>query len=357
MGGSLDDSLQGQIGRDKRPFDDVSTAHTIVTAIEACGYSIDDTDAFVRRVKNIEYGLSAEIEFAALLRWLGACPFVHRLQQEPFADGASSKWLVPDLLAVFRNGGLTCSAAIEVKTTRQHALRLKPDYIAKLNAYAKLISQPLLLAWRPRNFGSWLLVDLNELQTSGLLDGELQYEDAVKNDLMSLLAGDYHVVPERGVGLFFEASRIGQKIETSDGYRATYRINSAEFRDSDGIAVNDVPDTVVWTIFANIEAHQIVTDNGFSQSFITSGGLTRAQDILRTAASFGLDDNQRIDWKAIGSNLNSVLRSEDLSGSLGEHFGSFIRYVFHQQPQATPSFVPEGWRLVPGTGSPGRRPI
>ena len=315
--------------------------------MEECGYLIDDPHLFIQRVKSVEYGRSAEVEFAALLRWLGACPFVHRLDREAFADPTGSQWAVPDLLAIFKSAQGRCSAAIEVKTTAKHTLRLKPSYLARRKAYAGLISQPLLLAWRPRDVGSWVLVDPIHIQSKGDLDGELEFEVAIRHDLMSVLAGDYYVVPEKGVGLVLEASRVSEKRKTVDGYKATFRIDEARFCDANGDAVQNVPDAIIWAVFATLEEHQDITDDGFTQSFVASGGMIRAQDILRTAASFPLGENQRIDWKAIGSDLDALLSSHELSSQLGIHFGSFVRYIFHQQPQTKPYFLPKNWHLVP----------
>ena len=311
--------------------------------MEECEYSVDDPDAFLRRVKNVEYGLSAEVEFAAVLRWLGACPFVHRLQGETLADGEGFDWLVPDLLAVFRSGSRTCSVAIEVKTTARETLVVKPEYLARLEAFGQFVSKPLLLAWRPRNVGSWLLVDPMLMQSEGLLDGKLEFTKAMPYDLMGVLAGDFQVVPKKGVGLFLQASRVSEKRTTADGYEAEYRVDSAELRDAGGGAAKGVPDSIVWTIFASLEEHQNVTEEGFTQSFVSTGGMTKAQDILRTAASFRLDENERIDWKAIGVNLEAVLSRRELASQVGKYFGSFIQYVLHQQPRKAPLFLPDDW--------------
>lgn len=340
------DTRQSRFGRTRKPFDDVSAAHAVVKAMEECGYSVDDPDSFIRRVKNTEYGLSSEVEFATLLRWLGACPFVHRLDRESFADSTEATWAVPDLLAVFRSDQGGCSAAIEVKTTKGRTLRFRPDYLARLKAYADLIAQPLLLAWRPRDVGFWILVDPIHLHSTGDLDGKLEFEVAIKHDLMSVLAGDYYVVPRKGVGLVLKARRVSGKRETGDGYEAVFRIDDARFQNADGDTVRNLPDAIIWTILATAEERQNVTDDGFTQSFVASGSTTRAQYILRTAATFRLGENQRINWKAIGSNFDSFVTNEELSLQINNHFGSFIRYVFHQQPQKVPCFLPKDWHLA-----------
>ena len=313
--------------------------------MEETGYSIADSDAFVRRVQHVEYGLSAEIEFGALLRWLGACPFVHRLSEDLFRNPTRSEWQVPDLFAVFQNGNLTCTAMIEVKTTSNHTLRLKTNYLARLQAYAELTSQPLLLAWRPRDIGFWILVDPCHAKRINDDTLELNFESAVKNDLMSIIAGDFCLVPKKGAGLIFEATRIGEKRPMTDGYQAAFRIDNAYFRDGDGNPVSNLPNAIVWTLFSVMEEEQNVSDGGLVQAFVASGGMTRAQQVLRTAASFPLSEDQRIHWKAIGTNLDAVVSSRDLLSQAKTHIGTFVRYIFHEEPASVPQFLPRIWKF------------
>lgn len=266
-----------QHSRPKRISDDTSAAHTIVRAMEEMGYDIDDAEAFIQRVQHVEYGLSAEIEFAALLRWLGNCPFVHRLSEDALSEPSQSNWQIPDLLAVFRSGELACSAAIEVKTTESHTLKLKADYIQRLKSYAALIGQPLLIAWRPRNIGFWVLVDPENAKKQSDSSLELDLDTAVKNDLMSLVAGDHYIVPTKGAGLVLEASRIGEKKPTPHGYEAVFRIDNALFVDGKGERISQVPDPIIWVIFSSMEESQEATDSGLVQRFLASGGMdTRA---------------------------------------------------------------------------------
>jgi hypothetical protein len=129
----MDDERPGQplqpktssFGRAVKPFAPVDAAHTIVKVAEELDWNLGDVGKFIGLVQHVEYGLSAEVEFAAILRWLGWCKFVHRLNKEVLEDAANSLWTVPDLLAVFQLKGMECSALIEVKTTESTELRLK----------------------------------------------------------------------------------------------------------------------------------------------------------------------------------------------------------------------------------------
>lgn len=336
---------KSRLGRRPHPFCDTSAAHVVVRAAEQLDWQLDDPKAFLRRVQHVEYGLSSEMEFAALLRWLGRCPMVHRLSEDVLAD-TEVPWSVPDLITVFSLAGSIFPALIEVKTTKRPILKVKKTYLSRLQAYAKLLHLPLLIAWRPRSIGFWVMVDPIQISPVDANTLSLNLNDALRNDLMSLVAGDFYIVPEQGVGLRIEAMRISAKIPTDDGYEAKYRINKACILDSDRNEVNKVPNSIIWMIFSAMHYHQEVTDKAIVQSFLTHGGMIRAQMVLRTAGSFPLEEGQRIHWKEVGTNLDAIISSSSLLSDAQNHFGTFVQYIFHQQPQAVPGFLPDNW----GTG-------
>ncbi len=340
------------LGRDQQPFAATDAAHAVVRSAESLNWNLADTQAFLRRVQHVEYGLSAEIEFAAILRWLGRCRFVHRLSEEVLKDPAHDTMEVPDLLAVFSDGGDKRAALIEVKTSDELTLVWTRSYLEKLNAYAELLNLPLLVAWRPRRVGFWMLFDPALAEPLDDRRVQTSFDRAVKNDLMSVLAGDFYLVPEAGAGLRIEAKRIGEKQAKADGHQAMFRITDACFHDAANMRVTDVPNSIAWMIFSALEDRRDVNDEMIVQSFTASGGMTRAQLVLRTAVGFSLKEGKRIHWKAVGKNLDSVLTREALLRDAQARFGSFVQYVFHQQPQIMPSFVPKNWRGSPLPSAP-----
>jgi len=172
----------------------------------------------------------------------------------------------------------------------------------------------------------------------------MSFDLALKNDLMSVLAGDFYLVPEPGAGLRIEAKRVGEKRPTADGYQAIFRISDAYFHDAAGMRVTNVPNSIAWMIFSALDNRCDVNDETIVQSFTASGGMTRAQLVLRTAVGFALNEGQRIHWKAVGKNLDSVLTRDALLTDAQARFGTFVEYVFHQQPQIMPNFVPKNWQ-------------
>jgi hypothetical protein len=203
--------------------------------------------------------------------------------------------------------------------------------------------QPLLIAWRPRSLGFWLLFDPS---IATPVDNDFLAVDldmAAKNDLMSVLAGDYFLVPMEGAGLRFEFERIGEKQPTADGYQAMFQVTGANLQDAAGVRTKGVPNSVVWAIFSTLKDHQEVSEDGIVQSFVASGGFTRAQLVLRTAIGFSLKANERIHWKSVATNLDAALSCDTLLTDSAAHIGTFMSYIFHQQPQGVPTFIPHDW--------------
>jgi hypothetical protein len=159
-----------------------------------------------------------------------------------------------------------------------------------------------------------------------------------------MLAGDFHLVPKAGAGLRLEAKRIGEKQTTPNGYQAIFQISDAYFHDGEKTRIAQIPNSISWLLLSTMEDDCCVGEDEIVQSFISRGGVTRAQLVLRTAVGFSLDEDQRIHWKAVGNNLDSILTCRVLLSDAQACFGSFVQYVFHQRPLNMPSFIPEAWQ-------------
>jgi len=329
--------------RAKSPFHAIDAAHTIVRVAESLDWQMGNISAFLKTAQHVEYGLSAEIELAAILRWLGSCCLIHRMSEDSFSDD-SNEHQVPDLLAAFRSEDRVLATLIEVKTTTDPILTLKADYLARLRAYAALLGRPLLIGWKCRALGIWLLF---QPEAAGEVKGEFvefTLNAAVKADLMSLIAGDFYVAPLAGAGLRLEMKRTSEKILTKDGFQATFQIQKAYFHDAAGKVEPTLPQAIQWTILAAMEGNEDVGDDRVIQSFITTGSMTRAQNILRTALAFQATDDERIHWKGVARDLDTILRCGDILRECRARFGTFIQYVFLQQPSEMPAFIPKSWR-------------
>jgi len=329
--------------RPARPFRTIDGAHTISRAAEALGWNLSDVTRFISAAEHVEFGLSAELEFAAILRWFGPCRMVHRLGEDAFTADRSAQQ-VPDLIATFESGGERVVTLIEVKTTADPLLHLKADYLERLRAYSNIIGHPLLIGWRCRAIDMWLLFDPFALGVRSVDGFDYALEDVIKSDLMSLVAGDFYVVPAAGAGLRFEMERTGDKIATEDGYQAEFTVRRAYFHDRDGEPETNLPTAMIWTVLATLEDSSEVQGDRVVQSFTSMGGLTRAQNILKAALQFQTRDDQRIHWKGVAGDLDSIVRCTDILTESRSRFGKYVDYIFLQQPAIMPPFLPAGWR-------------
>lgn len=327
------------------PFDWTEAGHAVVKAGEAVDWDFSDPASFIKRVQSIEYGLSAETEFAAILSWLGRCTLVHRLDQDWYSAQSDSAWCIPDLLAVFEHEGVRLPVLIEVKTRKRERLSLQTAELVSMRRYAEVLSLPLLFAWKPRRLGFWLLVDPAHFVEQG---GKsiLTLEPAMKNNLLSAVAGDFIVVPKAGAGLFFEAKVIKQTHSTKSGWKGIAQIAKAEFRDATGAPAKNIPVAILALMFSRMELVDEVIRDQLRKSFVTQEQSVHAQEILRTCVAFRAKAAKPIKWRHVAKDLHAYLSRESLHDEVQKHVGTFVQYQFFQHPQVWPPFLPSAWNAI-----------
>lgn len=164
------------------------------------------------KVKRLEIGLPAEDELAVLLRWLGRCQLVHKLDQS--VPPANDVYRIPDLLAVFEYRGRPVPVLIEVKACEDNTISWRPDYYSAMRNYAGTLNLPLLIAWRHLTF--WVLFDVRHF-TKASTNFNIQFSDAMKQTLMSVLAGDFSYSFAVGSGMHINMRKLA---DTEDGFEA-----------------------------------------------------------------------------------------------------------------------------------------
>jgi Holliday junction resolvase len=328
------------------PFDWTEAGHVVVRAGEAVNWDLADPAAFVKRVQSIEYGLSAEIEFAAILSWLGRCSLVHRLDQDYFASHSKEKWCIPDLFAIFEHGGVRAPVLIEVKTRNRERLAFRTSDLESMQRYASALSLPMLVAWKPRRLGFWLLVDPIHAEKK---DGKsvLSLEASMKNNLLSAVAGDFLVVPKPDAGIFFKAKIIKKTRETKTGFEGIAQLTNVEFRDAIGKPVKGLPAAIVALMFSCMKIADEVENNEVRRSFVTDDKMIYAQQVLRTAVAFRQKGVKPIRWRHVAKDLDAYLSRDTLHDEIHRHFGTFVQYQFLQHPHAWPDFLPAAWNALP----------
>jgi Holliday junction resolvase len=331
------------------PFDWTEAGHVLVRAGEAVNWDVSDLTGFIKRVQSIEYGLSAEIEFAAIVSWLGRCSLAHRLDQDYFSSHSTQKWCVPDLFAIFEHAGVRAPVLIEVKTRKRERLVLRTSDLESMQRYASAVSLPLLIAWKPRRLGFWLLVDPIHFERNGA-KSILGLEASLKNNLLSSVAGDFLVVPKPNAGIYIEAKIIEKTRRTKKGFGCLMRITKAEFRNALGEPVETLPWAIEPLLFSCMEVVEDVTEDEVHTSFITGDQPIHAQQILRTAVAFCQKGTKTIRWRHVAKDLDAFLSRDVLHDEIQHQFGTFVQYQFFQHPQVWPHFLPAVWNAIPCEG-------
>lgn len=326
-------------------FNPVDAAHTLIEAAEDVRWEFVDKAAFLKRVKHIEFGLSAEDEFSALITWLGSCQLVHRNGQDWQSSCDATKWNIPDLFAVFRKSDLSFSTMIEVKTTSDGPLRFTEAYVRGLREYSALHSQPLLVAWRPREFGVWMLFDPDHLQSDA---GKLviDFETAFKNNLLGCVAGDFFISRLEGSGLYFRLRRDSEKVPKESGYSAVFVYEDIGWRDAQGRTHKRLPRAVKYMLLSNSDFLDSVEDDYITKAIVARGGLLQAQDVFRTLVTGWLRENEPMRWKHVRENRDVLLPRDELLEGLQAYFGTFLHYVIHHLPNSWPTCLPKAWKSL-----------
>lgn len=181
-----------------------------------------DPEALAAKLESLERGLPAEKEFIALASWLGKCKLIHKFgDEEHYPLVSQGSYQVPDLLAVFEHEGRLVPTLVEVKAISKPKLSWTPDYLDRLRRYAELLNLPLLIAWKHRirdmNLSFWTLFDANAFRKPHK-NYQIEFVDAMNEDLLGVLAGDFGVEIRAGVGLHFDFFPLVNKAEWHKAY-------------------------------------------------------------------------------------------------------------------------------------------
>jgi hypothetical protein len=213
-----------------------------------------------------------------------------------------------------------------------------------MQAYAELLSLPLLIAWKPRRLGFWLLIDPCHAKVQGD-KSVINLEIACKNNLLSAVAGDFALVPKVGAELYFDCALIKRLSETSDTLNGVFEVVDAGMRDADGSITTDVSHATFMFLMSCME--EVVTrrsDGGFRWALVTQGGTIFAQQVLRTAVAMASPTDGGTKWRQVASDLGSYLTLHELHAEIGQNFGKFVQFQLFQRPQIWPDFLPTTWR-------------
>lgn len=304
-----------------------------------------DPKTIADRVRRLDVGLPAEDEFTAICSWLGKARLVHKIDQHQAPLTSRDTYQVPDLLAQFENTG---PLLIEVKSKTKQSLSFAPEYLERLIAYATLVNMPLLIAWN--HHGIWTLFEARHL-TKARKNFNIPFGDAMKENLLGVLAGDVGYKIASGAGIRFRCRK--EKLLATEEHDGTVteqwqmRIDEVGFIVADGKGASEL-DPDVATLFTtwdlaerqthsdtHIELNFVPDDDAgmmFGHAFAELDIAPRCRDQLET----------RHPARCRRSNMTNFRRA--LERALDQ---KVVHTILHQQPQSWPDFLPKK-RFPPG---------
>ncbi|HUD92788.1 hypothetical protein [Sphingobium sp.] len=323
---------------DMQPADDGD--RLIQEVLSELGWEADPK-TIADRVRRLDVGLPAEDEFTAICSWLGKARLVHKLDQHQAPLTSRDTYQVPDLLAQFENTG---PLLIEVKSKTKQTLSFTPEYLERLTAYATLVNMPLLIAWK--HHGIWTLFEARHL-TKARKNFNIRFGDAMKENLLGVLAGDvaYKIAP--GAGIRFRCRK--QKLLATEEHDGTVteqwqmRIDKVGFIVADGKGASELaPDVAPLFTTWDLAERQTHSDTHIELHFVADddAGMMFGHMALTHLLNWTLPQGAAINWRhavrrdAVVSNMTNFGRA--LERALDQ---KVVRTILHQQPQSGPDFL------------------
>lgn len=324
-----------------------SEARLLYEAARQAGFRADP-EAVRQQIDQLQRGLPAEDEFAALCVWSGRCRLIHGLSQEQFPASSKEQFQVPDLFAVFDVGGQEVPVLIEVKTANDDLLKFPAAYHRRLRTYAEAVGLPLLIAWRGQ-FGLWTLFDIRHMQRGPGGAWRADFNEVMKQTLMGVLLGEFFIDVKAGVGMTFQIREDQWLSDT----RLVGTIVAAYWHGPDGTRVEGLKGTFLPILMCCPEAVEATREGkSITQRFYTphDNGVPAHRAMLTSLLGEG------------EPNWLEILRSGKLAGgrdlvrTAAEDAMSkgLVGWIGDIEPQQRPDFLPE--RNLTAKAQPAEEP-
>ncbi len=302
-----------------------------------------DASAVADRVRRLEIGIPREDEFSVVCSWLGKCDLIHKLDQLQVPLASREEYQVPDLLAVFRIDEKSLPVLIEVKSSKTNTLSLKPGYLNKLNNYSSLLNLPILLAWKFH--GIWMLFETKHLKKAKT-NFNISFGDALKENLLGVLAGDFSYSLGKGAGLHFRfrKDKLVKEEDKDDEITQEWLtvIDEVTFTDYEGRIRNDLEPQVQSLFTAwDLEEEQEHSATHIKMSFVAQGeNALFAHMALVRLLDWELKDEDKIKWRNLLMKENVVKNIGNFSSAVNKALEQgIVHHILHQQPQTIPEFI------------------
>lgn len=303
----------------------------------------DDPKKIAEHVRRLDSGLPVEDEFIAICSWLGKTSLIHKLDQHQAPAASRDLYQVPDLLVKFENSGCVL---IEVKSKAKRTLSFTPRYLDRLNAYARLLNMPLLIAWK--HHGIWVLFEVKHL-VKARTNFNITYGDAMKENLLGVLVGDVAYKIASGAGLRIRCKKehlvSREEIDGAVAEQWQMRIDEVGFMVSGSEQVDHL-DADVTTLFTtwDLSERQSHSDTHIELRFVADDddSMMFGHMALTHLLHWSLPQGAAVNWRhairrdAVVSNMANFKRA--LGRGLEQ---KVVHLILNQQPQTWPDFLPK----------------
>lgn len=324
--------------RNKQPEDIEQLIHE---ALEQLGWGVD-AGRVAARIWRLNVGLPREDEFSVVCSWLGHCDLIHKLDQKQTPESSGAEFQVPDLLAVFNVDGKRVPVLIEVKSKKDKVLSFRPDYLERLKNYAQVLNLPILVAWKWQ--GLWMLFEIKHFQKARK-NFNIHFQDAIKENLLGVLAGDFSYALYEGAGLYIVIKKeklIGTE-QNDEGYTEQWQmmIEDVYFTDGNRKVVRNLPSPVQQLFVTwELEESEEHTDTHIIMKHVApEGPMLFAHMALVRLLNWQMQPDEKIHWRAMLHGANIVKGVDDFREAVQEAMDNkIVRIVLNQKPQTEPSF-------------------
>lgn len=285
-------------------------------------------------LKKIDHGFPAQDEFCLLASWLGRCKLIHGLSQRQYPPASISEYRVPDLFAIFETDAGPIPVLVEVKSKAARKIVWRPDYYEALVRYGEILGLPVLLAWKETRSRMWSLVDLARFSKTNV-NYKLTFEDAMRNSIMSLLAGDFMIEFTPGFGLHFHMKKLSP---VTDG-KVHCVIEEAYFEGPSGERFTTLKGGL-WPFFMTLDVDNRLeeTDTHFRQSFVVQESC--GSQLAHRGFPALFPSGKGLHWRKLLEEHRFKVSPEDLQNAAREAYQySATSKLMRIVPQNVPPFL------------------
>ncbi len=317
-------------------------ARLIHETLEQLGWNADAKEV-AERVRRLNIGLPIEDEFIVLCTWLGQCQLIHKLDQVQMPDISHNQFQVPDLLATFVFDKKVITVLIEVKSSKENVLSLRPDYVDRLKAYAHLLGLPILVAWKWHDI--WCLFDIERCVRVNK-NYNINWETAIKENLLGLLSGDFSYSLRLGCGIHFRQRKIKMlsQSQSDEGLVEEWQtvIDDVYFTDGTSKRINELdPDIQMILMIADLEVRDEIDNEYITKHFTVTEelGLFAHMALVRLL-QFRSAGDQPLNWRQHLKNSKVLSDISEFRTAVEKAMKQgFVPLILNPRPASKPDFL------------------